>query len=174
MKGIIKIKNISDVITNSSSEVFVVKSNKPNKKLKNIVINYCNDHYWSGAYELDNVPDGLKWILTDELIEIVKENCNESSGMGGDCEVFDWENGYEWYKKYYKKPNLTVEEWAKCLGKTLEELQSVIVVDIDWSCKATINMLKERFDIIIEGDDAYDNFYYEQFKHGGKYEDWEI
>ena len=83
-------------------------------------------------------------------------------------------NGYEWYKKYYKKPNLTVEEWAKCLGKTLEELQSVIVVDIDWSCKATINMLKERFDIIIEGDEAYDNFYYEQFKHGGKYEDWEI
>lgn len=173
MKGIIKIKNITDVITNSSSEVFIVKSDKPKLNLKDIVKNHHKDHYWSGAYELDNVPNGLKWILTDELIETVKENCNESSGMAGDCEVYNWEDGYEWYKRHYKKPNLTPEQWAKCLGKSLDDLQSVIVVDIDWCCRATINMLKERFNIINECDDTYDNFYYEQFRHDSRYEDWD-
>ena len=173
MRGIIKIKNITDVITNSSSEVFIVKSDKPKLDMKDDVKCHYKDHYWGGIYELDNVPNGLKWILTDELIETIKENCNGSSVMGGDCRVYNWEDGYEWYKRHYNKPKLTPKQWAECLGKSLDDLQSVIVVNIDCCCRATINMLKERFNVISEYNTAYDEFYYNQFGHNSKYEDWD-
>lgn len=163
MKGIIKINNVSDVITNSSSEVFIVKSNSVKDNIKKLISNYHKEHNWYGLYDLKNIPSGLKHILTDEIVEKIKEECDGSSGMGGNCDIWDWKDGYERYKELHNLHDLTVEEWADKLNKPLEELQSVVVVDIDWSCQATINMLRRDFNVIIEGDDSYDNFYYQQF-----------
>lgn len=169
MKGIIRISNISDVITNSSSEVFVVKTNRPNTDLKELITKHHQEHYWYGVHDLDDVPSGLKHILTDELIELIREESNSGSGMGGECSVYDWRDGFERYKKYNHLTKLTVEEWAEKLNKPLEELQSIVVVDIDWECRATINMLERDFNIINENDDAYDDFYYTQFVYGYQY-----
>lgn len=48
MNFFIKIKNITDVITNSSSEVFLVKTDElsDTEKVKREIISYHNVHNW--------------------------------------------------------------------------------------------------------------------------------
>lgn len=156
----LRIKSISDVITNSSSEVFVIKSDKkPNLDLKKYITEHCADNIWDNLYVFDKIPKGLRWLFTKDLITLIKENCNGTSGVGGDCEVYTWEDGYELYKRKQHKPKLTPEQWARDLGYSFEELKKIAVVDIDWACKATINMMEQEF-TILDGDFFVDQFRY--------------
>lgn len=170
MKGfLIKIKSTSDVITNSSSEVFMIKNDKPHKSLKKNILDFHRKVSWYGLSNFDDFPDTLKWIISDEQIELLKENADGSSGMGGDCEVFDWENGLNEYRKVNNKPNATIENFAKYLKKSVDELQSVVLIDIDWACKGTINMISDKYKAL-KGDDCYNDkeydFWYNALKYG--------
>lgn len=163
---ILKIKNISDVITNSSSEVFIVKTEKPNKSIKDNILNFHKNVSWYGMYSIEDLPQGLKWIISDDMVELLKENADSSSGMGGDCEVFNWEDGLKEYQQWSNKPNATLNDFARYLKKSVDEVESVILIDIDWACKGTINMLKDKYNASL-CDDEYD-FWYDAFKYGRK------
>lgn len=45
-------------------------------------------------------------------------------------------------------------------GIALEELKKIIVVDADLADKGTISMLKERYNVVFEGDICYESKYF--------------
>jgi hypothetical protein len=128
---VIKIQSISDIITNSSSEVFVINtsSNQIDSIVKDILntgkINFENDH----------------------------DFC---SGMGGELGVYTWENGFRKFKhnhvKYRHDDTFTPEKWAEEIGRPLEELKKIILVDIDWSREETIQHIKLFYGAIVDDD----------------------
>lgn len=71
-KIVIKVQSISDIITNSSSEVFVVKSDNTIKEVKKLIMEYDTAHEYNGDWaKLHDMP----W---DEL-----QKFNTCSGDGG-------------------------------------------------------------------------------------------
>ena len=147
---IIKIQSISDIITNSSSEVFVI--NNSSEPLHNTV--------------KDIIKTGNKFYHDGD------ECC---SGMGGEFGVYTWENGFRMYKHRHKhsrnNPDYTPQMWADEIGIPLEKLMSVIVVDIDWSRKSTIDYIVKNYgaqevdtietdeDFFYDFIDAYEPYY---------------
>ena len=123
-KLIIKIQSISDIITNSSSEVFVI--NNSSEPLHSIV--------------KDIIKTGKKFYHNGD-------ECG--SGMGGDFEVYTWENAFKKYKHRHNysrnNPDYTPQMWADEIGVPLDRLMSVIIVDIDWSRKATIDYIVKNY-----------------------------
>ena len=63
----INVKSVSNAITNSSSEVFLVKSERPAEDIKKLIIEYSNM-----AYSDDGVIDETK--LSENSQKIVKED----------------------------------------------------------------------------------------------------
>lgn len=90
---------------------------------------------------------------------------NQSSGEAGEINIYDWEDAYNGYCKIYKKDSksFTPEQWAKKFDIPLEELKKIIVVDVDWAAKDTISMLKERYNVVFEGDIYYESIYSDAF-----------
>lgn len=131
-KFIIQIQSISDIITNSSSEVFVINTSE------NLVESVVEEILRVGETHLESEEDGC-------------------SGMGGELMVYTWENGFRKFKhtreKYRHDPTFTPERWAEEIGVPLQTLKSTIVVDIDYSRQATINFIKAFFNVT--GEDEY-------------------
>lgn len=176
MKGIIKIKSISDVITNSSSEVFVLQNKSDiTEKVKKRILNYHSSHQWYHC-DFDNLPsDIIAMMGGEENLKKVDDMLNESSGMGGDIEVITWEDAYDAYFQTQPKDKIsTPEQWAKDLNFNLDEAKRIIIVDLDWASKATIRMLKEKFNVIVEGEDSYDNKWYSIFRYASKWNNYEL
>lgn len=166
---IIKIQSFSDIITNSSSEVFVI--NTPSDTLKTVV---------------------------KDILSIANVNRNNGSdgcsGMGGDFGVYTWENAFKMYKHRHKhsrnNPNFTPQMWAEEIGVSLESLMSTIVVDMDWSRENTREYLithynaqdesvyydKEPFVDFIDEYETYDNTSYcrEDFDSDEEFENYLI
>lgn len=140
----INVKSVSNAITNSSSEVFLVKSERPAEDIKKLIIEYSNM-----AYSDDGVIDETK--LSENSQKIVKEdkinlsNCEDEdgSGMGGDIEVTDFIDASCEYKKFYRKD---ITEELKKYGLTEEELNHYVLVDIDWARQKTIDFLTDNFE----------------------------
>lgn len=138
---VISIQSFSDIITNSSSEVFVI--NTPN--------------------------DTLKTVIKD-LMSVAENNIGTGkdgwSGMGGDFMVYTWENGFKKYKHHHKhcrnNPNFTPQMWADEIGVPLEKLMSTIIVDMDWGREATreylINNYKAQDEEIYFQNETYVDF----------------
>ena len=167
MKGIIAIKNISDVITNSSSEVFMLQTDGVIKGIKNNIEKYHNEHMWYHN-DFSELPDDIKQLLGGEdILNEAEKMLNESSGEGGEINIYDWEDAYNGYCKIYKKhsKSFTPEQWAKKFDIPLEELKKIIVVDVDWAAKVTISMLKERYNVVFEGDVYYESKYSDAFAY---------
>lgn len=131
-KFIIQIQSISDIITNSSSEVFVINTSE------NLVESVVEEILRVGETHLESGED-------------------RCSGMGGELMVYTWENGFRKFKhtreKYRHDSTFTPERWAEEIGVPLQALKSTIVVDIDYSRQATINFIKTFFNVT--GEDEY-------------------
>lgn len=131
-KFIIQIQSISDIITNSSSEVFVINTSE------NLVESVVEEILRVGETHLESGED-------------------RCSGMGGELMVYTWENGFRKFKhtreKYRHDSTFAPERWAEEIGVPLQTLKSTIVVDIDYSRQATINFIKMFFNVT--GEDEY-------------------
>ena len=170
MNFFIKIKNITDVITNSSSEVFLVKTDElsDTEKVKREIISYHNVHNWVHD-DFQKLPEEVKAVIGgDKTIDTIKEMLNGMSGEGGDIKVYTWKDAYYGYCNCYNK-KYTVEQWTKINNISLDEIKYYILVDVDWNANATINKLKNEYNIIY--NDEYNNtndklcelFYYAKF-----------
>ena len=129
---IIRVQSISDIITNSSSEVFVINTSS------------------------DQVEAAVEDIL--RVGEINLENGDDSySGMGGDLNVYTWKNGFRKFKQIHERyrydDTFTPQKWAEEIGIPFEELKTVILVDTDWSRDSTIEHIKTFYSA--EVDDSY-------------------
>lgn len=82
MKLYIAIQSASDLITNSSSEVFIVKSNTP-EETKNMLLEIGKGHEFHGGWE--------EW---EKLPEEEKAKYDDGSGMGMELTVETWEETY--------------------------------------------------------------------------------
>ena len=172
MRGIIKIQSISDVITNSSSEVFVLQSKSDvTEKIKNRILNYHSSHQWYHD-DFDKLPpDILAMIGGNKNAEAIEDMLNNHSGMAGNIEVLTWEDAYKAYCEKYTKCKCTPEQWAKDLNFDLDEAKRIIIVDLDWASNATIKKLKTKFNVIAEGDDGYDTKWYGIFRYASRWYD---
>lgn len=147
MKYQITIKSITDVITNSSSECYQINltDNDEANEIKKMILDFHQS----------SVPTDY-WNNWEKYKD--DDNYDHSSGMGGMLDIYTWKDGFENYKKRFKKDNFfTPQEWAKNLNTQLEKLQTIIFVDTDWAHHATINFIEEYFNVAgsMEGDDTH-------------------
>lgn len=130
-------QSVSDLITNSSSEVFRLKSDLEFEFVKEIIeeegkknVMSRPDKYWELPYEERQAFDCC-------------------SGMGELLKVLNWKDVFEQYKEWdcvaSKYDQYTPEVWALNFDESLEELQSMVWVDIDHSRYATIRYILENF-----------------------------
>lgn len=166
---IIKTQSISDVITNSSSELFVVK---PKNKgitadIEKLIQEKAEEFYRRDNFKIEDIynkyyedrkkaEDEGKNLSTIEIKEpwetIAEQELESSSGMGGDIEVYDIHKEYK--DRWYPLKHLTYDEYLDLIVKeektTREDIESRIYIDIDHNRHATIAWIRENFDIIEE------------------------
>jgi hypothetical protein len=120
----IPIQSISDLITNSSSELFSVKlEDKSFQEVKDIVEEICTQNQEYGK--------------------------DLSSGMGGLLEFKTWEDKYETHKEDWipanKRDLFTPEIWSINYKESLDTLKNTIWIDIDEGFKSTIDFILKNF-----------------------------
>ena len=126
VKLLVRIQSTSDIITNSSSEVFLCQNttNLTLEQLKNFIEVYHATHDYKGSWE-------KKKKMTSEQ----RRNYDTSSGMGGDFEV-----------TFFR--DLPEDHWYRQCWLEVENKDNCLLVDTDWSHKATIDWLKENLNAI--------------------------
>jgi len=130
MKNTIKIQSFSDVITNSSSELFLFKSDETLEELQKMVNMHYGTHCW---YDLSEKEQ--------EGLDMNDYNCG--SGMGGDHDVIKFKvDDIEYYE-------LDKEKFQEYSGGNIDNLY---ILDIDWSSHATIKWAEETFQDIVRID----------------------
>lgn len=138
----IEIQSHSDIITNSSSEVFMIT------RPEEVIAEICEDIYKQGWKNID-------------------EGTDRSSGMGGELTIYTWENGFRNYKRMTNRQDATEEEWAMYMGASLEELKNVIMVDVDWGRKKTIEYIKETYGAKSENDKTFPVWIWDFYEETG-------
>lgn len=116
IKLLIKLQSTSDIITNSSSEVFLCKNttNKSLSKLKQFIEEYTESNYFRGDWkEFENVSD--------------KSQYNWFSGTGGSLDIYSYEDHPD-----------------DVIFKNLENPENYLIVDTDWNHYATIKWITEN------------------------------
>lgn len=123
---IVKIQSTSDVITNSSSEVFLCQNTTDLtlEQLKNFIEAYHAMHKYKDSWE-----DWQK--MTPEQ----RRKYDTGSGMAGDFEV-----------TFFK--DLPEDHWFRQCWTEIEDKDNCLLVDTDWSHEATIDWLKENLNAI--------------------------
>lgn len=136
----IKVQSISDVITNSSSEIFSIRTDMPKKELQSLIEKVHSQFKYNGSWE--------NWV---EMSDEEKEKYDISSGMGGILEVKTFDDYYQEYLSYIpenKKHLYTKEVHAIGNKKPLEELEKEISVDIDHGFTHTIDWILENLFVV--------------------------
>ena len=140
------LQSTSDVITNSSSEMFVLRNAEcyPKEILQKELKTFNESlPRWHEVYE--TYQDYLN-LPKEEKRKF--ENC---SGDGGVLKVTDWKDEMEEWIKYSvpenKKSRITPEIWSLFEELELDELKKCLWVRIDEGYHNTINYLFENYEI---------------------------
>lgn len=137
---VIKIQSASDIITNSSSEIFQLKSDLSLDVVRQMIMD-------EGQKNIEARPE--RWYDDSKYGNTEYDG---SSGMGCHLEIYGWEEVYENAKEWdcaaSKKDLYTPEVWALKYDAPLEELKQQIWVDIDWARKATIDFILRTFWVV--------------------------
>lgn len=122
VKLLIKLQSTSDVITNSSSEVFLCKNNTSMdlESLRLFIYEYDEKHLFQGD-----------WTEVEKMSNEEKLKYNFSSGMGDSIIV-------ELYS------DNVPTDWKSCAFDEVEDKHNYLSVDIDWNHFATIKWLEEH------------------------------
>jgi hypothetical protein len=127
MKLIIAIQSASDIITNSSSEVFLCQNNTTMsmQELKDFLYEYNRSNQFTGD-----------WKTWQNMPQEERNKYDTGGGMGGFLEIYtydEFEDSY-WLKKYIKE---RYDDPNQCL-----------IVDTDWCHNATIAWITENLNAI--------------------------
>lgn len=137
----IKLQSVSDIITNSSSEVFVVKATTPVNDLVNLIEQVANKNYFDGDWD--------EW---EKLSDEERAKYDMSSGMGGELEIKTFNNYYNRYMDECipknKRELFTKEIYSLQFKESLEELEKLVWIDIDHSRRATISWLLDNLEVV--------------------------
>ena len=125
-KILIKIQSVSDVITNSSSEVFLCKNNTEmtSEQLKEFIYEYNRSNQYDGD-----------WETWQKMSQEERNKYDHGGGMGGlldICTYNDLEDGY----------------WLKDHIKSLGDVDKYLIVDTDWCHNATIKWITENLNAV--------------------------
>jgi hypothetical protein len=126
MKLLIKIQSASDIITNSSSEVFLCQNNTTMslQELKYFLYEYNKSNQFKGS-----------WETWQKMSQEERNKYDTSGGMGGFLEVCTYEDLEEGY-------------WLKHHIENLDNPEKYLIVDTDWCHRATINWIIENLNAI--------------------------
>lgn len=121
-KFLIQIQSASDIITNSSSEIFLCQNNTEMTidQLIDFIFEYNRSHQFEG-----------NWEDRQALTEKEQQQFDFCGGMGGFLEVWSYEDC---------KREHTMEYYFK----GLDNPDNYILVDTDWCHNATINWICEH------------------------------
>lgn len=137
---VLKIQSTSDLITNSSSEVFVIKADGFSfEEVKELIESGAKAH--SEAYE-KNWENNYK----KSWDELEKADMDGYSGMGGELDIMSWKEMYEHRREW--DLDYTLEEFAEDENVDVEHLDQYIWIDIDWARRATIQFLYDNFEVV--------------------------
>lgn len=125
-KLIIKLQSVSDIITNSSSEVFLCTNNTEMTidQLKEFIYEYNRSNKFEG--------DWNTWL---KMSQEERDKYDTSGGMGGFLDVCTYEDLEEGY-------------WLKHHIETFDNPEKYLIVDTDWCHKATIKWITENLNAI--------------------------
>lgn len=149
----INVQSVSDIITNSSSETFMISNANIPKEILLEELKTVNKsfHRWYEVY--DNYQEYNK------LPEEEKSKYENCSGDGGTIEVWDWKSEMELWIEYSiaknKKDLVTPEIWALTREESLEELKKCLWVRIDNGFKNTLNHFLRNYEVYEENCDNY-------------------
>lgn len=149
----IKVQSVSDIITNSSSETFMIGNVDIPKEALLEELKTVNKTFpkWFDVYE--NYQDYYK------LPEEEKMKFETASGEGGVIEVWDWKKEMEYWVDWAvveeKRDQVTPEIWALSEKGTLEELKKTLWVRIDEGFKNTTNYFLKNYEVFEENCSNY-------------------
>lgn len=128
-KFLIRVQSVSDIITNSSSEVFLCHNNTgmTMQQLKEFIFSYHESVEYKGD-----------WNDWEKMSQAEKENYDTSGGMGGFLEIYSYkelDDDY-WLKKHIKHK--------------YDDPENYLIVDTDWCHRATIKWITENLNAIID------------------------
>ena len=125
-KLIIKLQSVSDIITNSSSEVFLCTNNTEMtiEQLKEFIYEYNRSNKFEG--------DWNTWL---KMSQEERDKYDHSGGMGGFLDVCTYEDLEEGY-------------WLKHHIEKLDNPEKYLIVDTDWCHNATIKWITENLGAI--------------------------
>lgn len=142
----VKLQSVSDVITNSSSEIFTIKAEVPVSELKQLIVEIADKNYFQGS-----------WEAWEKLSDEEKEKYDSSSGMGGELEIGTFDDLYQRFLldevPENKRELFTKEMYSLLFKDSIEELEKILWIDIDHSRRATIKWIVDNLHII--GCDCY-------------------
>ena len=125
-KLIIKLQSVSDIITNSSSEVFLCQNNTEMSidQLKEFIYEYNRSNQFTGD-----------WDTWQKMSQEERDKYDISGGMGGFLDVCTYEDLEEGY-------------WLKRYIENLDNPEKYLIVDTDWCHNATIKWITENLGAI--------------------------
>ena len=127
MKLLIQIQSASDIITNSSSEVFLCQNNTTMslRELKEFLYEYNRSNQFTGS-----------WDTWQKMSQEERDKYDRGGGMGGLLEIYTYDelNDAYWLKEH--------------IENHCDNPNQYLVVDTDWCHKATINWIIENLNAI--------------------------
>ena len=158
-----KVLSISDVITNSSSEVFILKAPQGSAKAKETILSVHESGYGTDrdcSSGMGGILDIADWTVfyISEAAKLWKIKLCMDSGEW-DRKIKDgstWDDISEFYEQYQylaeKEFSYTVEDWLKDMHITKEDASQLLYLDSDHSHKAIRSYLESSPIEIIGGD----------------------
>lgn len=126
-KFLIQIQSASDIITNSSSEVFLCQNNTTMslQELKDFLYEYNRSNQFTGD-----------WETWQKMSQEERDKYDTSGGMGGFLEIYTYDELRDncWLKEY--------------IEKHCDKPNQYLVVDTDWCHNATIAWIIENLNAI--------------------------
>ena len=127
MKLIIAIQSASDIITNSSSEVFLCQNNTTMsmQELKDFLYEYNKSNQFTGD-----------WETWQKMPQEERDKYDTGGGMGGFLEIYSYDE-------------LDDDYWLKKLIKErYDNPKQCLLVDTDWCHHATIAWITENLNAV--------------------------
>ena len=144
MKSSRKILSVSGVITNSSTETFVIMDKRSKEFICKLLENRHKLNKFDGYY--DDIPQ-------DQVGKV-----DVYSGEGGTIYVSDWRDDYKYFLSKLpedQRKKYTPEIWAISNNLDLAKEQEMLTITIDEGFKGTISWLIKNFFTVESWNSTY-------------------